>query len=338
MRGGLVARLVDDARRAAVEETAPSLDAAIAASADVWFCHDSATAAALLERRDRRPIWLFQHAPFSLAFYQAWCWAVPEWDWRDVNELPDVRELTSWETDVWSRVDRFLLPCEDALDEVARLDPHCAALKPSVEYILTGARAREAASHAGDRGAQRARWGFGAEPVGLFIGNNQPYRGLDALLAGLNQLSPSDAPGVVALAGPDPHMLPPHPRLRALGRVSDVAALLDAVDFVINVNRFSLFDLSTIEAVEAGRPLLLHDTGGNRTFRALGAGCVMIADLDPATVGDGLRGMFGLSAEERQALGDQSRRCYDHHLTLEHFWRRHAALYAHAGADRVAVS
>ena len=174
----------------------------------------------------------------------------------------------------------------------------------------------------------RAHWGFGPEPVGLYLGANQPYRGFDALAAGLAQLTSRDAAGVIAVAGPDPDSLPSHPRLRPLGRVNDVAGLLDAVDFVVNTNRFSLFDLSTIEAVEAGKPLLMHAVGGNKTFRQLGAGCVMIDDLAPDTVASGLRTMFTLPAGDRDALGRASRACYERHLTLAHFWRGHSDLYA----------
>ena len=67
-----------------------------------------------------------------------------------------------------------------------------------------------------------------------------------------------------------------HPRLHQLGVVRDVTDLLDAIDVVVNVNRFSLFDLSTIEAAAAGLPMLLHATGGNLAFKRLGAGAVMI--------------------------------------------------------------
>ena len=132
---------------------------------------------------------------------------------------------------------------------------------------------------------------------------------------------------MIAVAGPAPESLPRHPRLRALGRVADVASLLRAVDFVVNVNRFSLFDLSTIEAVEAGRPLLLHATGGNRTFRDLGAGCVMIPDLAPETVARGLTEMLSLPPERRDELGRASRACYEEHLTPAHLWTRHLDLY-----------
>ena len=325
--GGPIDRVMADARRALVEETAASVAQARQSDADVWFCHDSATAAHLLEQPDRRQVWLFQHAPFPLAFYQTWCWGVPEWDWRHVAQLRDVSRWTSWETSVWKRVDRFVLPCPEALEELVRIDEDAASLSTTADYVLTGARVRATDAPTRARDELRAQWGFGPEPVGLYLGANQPYRGFDTLVAGLDQLTGRDAAGIIAVAGPEPDSLPSHPRLRPLGRVSDVAGLLDAVDFVVNVNRFSLFDLSTIEAVEAGKPLLMHAVGGNKTFKALGAGCVMIDDLAPGTVARGLRAMFTLPAGDREALGRASRACYEHHLTLAHFWRGHSDLY-----------
>jgi glycosyltransferase involved in cell wall biosynthesis len=108
--------------------------------------------------------------------------------------------------------------------------------------------------------------------------------------------------------------------------------LLAAVDALINVNRLSLFDLSTIEALEAGRPLLLSPVGGNRTFRDLGAGCVMLDGLDPAAIARGLATCFQMTGSAKDELGRRSRACYDAHLTLRHLRDRHLAAYdaAHA--------
>ena len=110
--------------------------------------------------------------------------------------------------------------------------------------------------------------------------------------------------------------------------------MTDAVDFVVNVNVFSLFDLSTIEAAEAGRPMLLHGTGGNLRFEKLGVGCVMMSDLEVSTVAAGLETLFTMSVDRRRALGEASRAAYDAHLTLAHFWRAHTALYGAAEGRR----
>jgi hypothetical protein len=115
--------------------------------------------------------------------------------------------------------------------------------------------------------------------------------------------------------------------MRALGRVDDVAALFASVDFLINVNRFSLFDLSTIEATEAGKPLLLHAVGGNRAFERLGAGCMMLRDLEPPTIATGLAHVASLEESMLLSLGRQSRECWERQLTPRHMWERHLALY-----------
>jgi len=171
-----------------------------------------------------------------------------------------------------------------------------------------------------------------------FLGSLQPYRGFDALVAGLDRLADATAlPGTIAVAGPPPDSVPVHDRLRALGPVDDVSSLLAAVDFVVSVNRFSLFDLSLIEALEAGRMLLLHDTGGNRAFRALGAGCVSIPNLTPASVAAGLEQCFSMRQSEIDQLGRLSRACYEAHLTPAHFARHHLALYDRAARTHSAA-
>jgi len=165
----------------------------------------------------------------------------------------------------------------------------------------------------------------------LFLGNREPYRGLDRLLAGLDALCDRRiVPGCVAIAGPDPQYVRGHDRVRPLGHVRDVATLFTAADFVINVNRFSLFDLSLIEAVEAGKPLLLHATGGNRTFLRLGAGCEMLPDLESSTIASGIERMFTLSPAALTSYGEHSRRCYEQHLTPAAFRAAHERLYASA--------
>ena len=307
--------------------TAASVDRARRWGADVLFCHESPAADhALAHRSPGQQVWLLLHAPMPLALYLVWNWGVPEKDWRDVMAFPDVRRWTTWELDVWRRVDRLIIPCAEAFDELVRIAPAADCLRSRLTLLLSGASAHR------DPGpalvtARRRQLGLPVEtPIALFLGNAQPYRGLDALMAGAESL-PNDVEGIVAVAGPQKDALTRSRRVRPLGPVTDVGGLLDAVDFVVNVNRFSLLDLSTIEALETAKPVLLHAVGGNRTFAQLGAGCVMMDDLSPDAIAGGLRRMFALRAGERDALGRQSRRCYEAHLTPAHLWDRHAALY-----------
>ena len=334
---GHIERVMTGALASFAVEAQESVTRALGARVDVLFCHDTAMAERLLERRAAgQQVWLKIHNPMPLALYLTWNWGVPERDWRDVMAFPDVRRWTEWEIDVWRALDRLILPCPEALEELVRIEPAVALVTTPISWLLSGASAAGAASQA-NRAALRRAWRLPIDvPVGLYLGNHQAYRGLDALVAAAQELDAHAPAGFIAIAGPPPEIVPQHPRLCALGHVADVGGLLTAVDFVINVNRFSLFDLSTIEAVEAAKPLLLHATGGNKTFQRLGAGAEMLADLDRTAVAAGLCRLFAMSDRERAALAAASRRCYDAHLTRAHLWARHQALYAggHAGPPR----
>lgn len=329
--GGAIDALLTASMQMVCTEAADSIRTALASDVDVLFAHDPGVAERLLDlRRPGQQVWSMMHAPMPVGLDLAWAWGIPEWDWKDIAALPDTNRWMRWELGVCSAVDRLITPCPEAAAEIARADPRFAAL--SFDYVLTGA-AGPARAFAHETKAQlRRHWQLPAGvPVGLFIGAPLPYRGLDVLLDAVTGL-PASVPGIIAVAGPPRERVRRHARVRALGPVRDVADLLHAVDFVVNVNRFNLFDLSTIEAAEAGRPMLLHATGGNLRFQQIGLGCVMLADLEPATVACGLENLFTMSDARRAELGDASRRCYEQHLTPEHLWRGHAALYDRASS------
>jgi glycosyltransferase involved in cell wall biosynthesis len=329
---GAIGSLVAASLQQMCLDAAPSIDAALASPADVLFAHDAAVAERLLQRRrPGRQVWLFIHTPMPLALYLAWSWGVPERCWEDLMVLPDTDRWSAWEIDVCSRVDRLVFPCEEAAGELARADPRFGSLARA-DMVLTGGSG-PARRFPLERARQlRDRFGLPTGvPLGLYLGSAQPYRGLDALVEGV-RLLPRGISGAVVVAGPPPDAVARHRRIIALGPVGDVADLLQAVDFVVNVNRFSLFDLSAIEAAEAGRPMLLHATGGNRRLAALGAGAVMLKDLEPATVSAGLAELFSAPHDELLALSARSRRCWEQHLRPEHLWQRHTELYDRAAA------
>ena len=342
--GGVVDRMMQRITADVCADARSSLETALA-HADVVFTHDPFSAEpALTARRGGQQVWMMCHAVTPMALYAAWSWALPEADWRDLLAYPDVRSWIEWELDIWSRVDRVILPCAEAADTFRPIDPRFADILDRAEYVLSGASAPARASGGADpttRGADPTARGADligprkpGERVGLYLGSPEPYRGFDALLGGV-ELLPHDVKLTIAVAGPDRSKVPAHPAFRALGRVEDVAALLASVDFLINVNRFSLFDLSTIEAAEAGKPLMLHAVGGNRAFDGIGAGCVMLRDLEPRVIAECLTTMARLDASELADLGRKSRACWERELTPTHMWERHLALYDRFSAARV---
>ena len=335
--GGLVDRMLRDIATDTCAESQASL--AASSRADVIFTHDTFSAeAALRQRAGSQQVWMMCHGVTPIVLYAVWSWGIPEADWRSFLDYPDVRTWIDWELDVWSRVDRLVFPCPEATDSFRVIDSRFDSLADRAQIVLSGAAAPVSAAVSGaDRSTSGADL-LGPRPagtrVGLYLGSAEPYRGFDALLAAAEILSPR-VNLAIAIAGPPPSKVPQHPLVRALGRVDDVAQLFASVDFLINVNRFSLFDLSTIEATEAGKPLLLHAVGGNRAFERLGAGCVMLRDLEPATLAAGLAHVASREQSTLLALGRQSRECWERQLTPRHMWERHLALYDVAARARL---
>jgi glycosyltransferase involved in cell wall biosynthesis len=335
--GGAIDMLLRASAQSVCTESAASINASRSSGADVLFTHEAPVAEQLLaDRQPGQQVWLMMHSPIPTGLYLAWSFGIPEWDWTEIAQLPDVSRWTQWEVDVCRRVDRLITACPEAVAELVRADARFAALS-SIDYVLTGAAGPARRFPDETVAALRRRWQLPErEPIGLFLGNAQPYRGLDVLCAAAAAL-PASVPGTIVVAGPAPESIPSNPRIRALGMVRDVSDLLHAADFVINVNRFNLFDLSTIEAAEAGRPMLLHATGGNLRFQQLGLGCRMLADIAPATIAEGLADLFTMNEAARHDLGAASRRCYEQHLTPAHLWSRHVELYDRPASVRSGV-
>jgi len=328
--GGKVDEMMSGSWSAMEADVAASVATAVAANTDVLFAHDAAAAeTALAQRQPHQQVWLFLHTPMPLALYLTWCWGVPEREWQEVAQLPDVLSWNARELGVIGRVDKVVMPCPESVDELVKGDRRFATALSRVEFLMTGAAAPPRQWPDLSRTELRHRCGLpAAEPVGLYIGNAQPYRGFDRLLDAVRAMpSRADVPGIVAVAGPAIDTLPLIGRVKALGPVRHIADLLAASDFVINVNRFSLFDLSTIEALDLGCPLVLHAVGGNLTFKRLGAGAAMIPDLGARSIADALTGAFQWTTAERAARAAESRHCYGEHVSLRHLRDRHVALY-----------
>ena len=323
-RGGVIDELLTRAARDALELCRPSFDA----PADIYFVHDVFAVEATKAKVGSGEVWLMIHSPMPMGLYLAWNWGHPELPWEEIAAFPDVRRWIEKELETWRLVDRVVLPCPEALEELVRVDPRFADASATLEYLLTGS----SAVGPGSSNDSRDR-----ELVGLFLGSNQAYRGLDVLFQAVALLPDRRSlPGQLLLAGPDPDSTPSHPRVRKLGPVEDVPALLASVDFLVNTNRFSLFDLSNIEAAAAGKPLLLHAVGGNKALARLGAGCRLFEPLTPEALAKGLVEMFSVSPDRLAAQGVKSRECYERHLTAKAMWLRHLELYDKA-ESRIAV-
>ena len=297
-----------------------------ARDADVLVAHEPAVAERLIERR--RPgqqVWLMMHAPMPFAPRYGMELGRARVGLEAGGDVPDTRTLDPvGARRLRARVDRLITPCSEA---VARAGARRSPLRATVVRLrLTGAAGRRQYSPTRPAAASGPLAAADSMCRSACFWAPAPYRGLDLLMEAVG-----DAARVHSRRRRDCRAAPRQSaaRIRAfarLGVVPEITDLLRAVDFVVNVNRFSLFDLSTIEAAEAGRPMLLHSTGGNRRFAQLGVGCVLVDDVDAGVIARGLSDLFTMSVSERGRLGSASRACYEAHLRPSLLLARHRAL------------
>ncbi|MBD5788313.1 glycosyltransferase family 29 protein [Cellulosimicrobium terreum] len=96
-------------------------------------------------------------------------------------------------------------------------------------------------------------------------------------------------------------------------------ALLDLADYYVMLHRNSIFDLATLEAMRAGKALILSPVGGNVEVDL--DGNVLFVTED--TIDDACR---VLETRDRVAWGERNRRVFEQHFSLEHFAGRYRAM------------
>ncbi|WP_203136365.1 glycosyltransferase family 29 protein [Microbacterium sp. JZ31] len=93
-------------------------------------------------------------------------------------------------------------------------------------------------------------------------------------------------------------------------------ALLDYADYYVMMHRNSIFDLATLEAMRAGKALILSPVGGNPEVN-LDDNVAFVSEetLDDAAAELGRR--------DRRGWGERNRLVFEEHFSLEHFAERY---------------
>src|SRR5436190_232906 len=139
--GGLIDGMLGRIRAEVTAESDPSLVSALA-HADVIFTHEPFSAeAALARKRPDQQVWMMCHGVMPMALYAVWSWGIPEADWESLVGYADVRTWTDWELDVWTRVDRLILPCPEAGESFRTIDPRFNRVLDGATLLLSGAAA-----------------------------------------------------------------------------------------------------------------------------------------------------------------------------------------------------
>jgi glycosyltransferase involved in cell wall biosynthesis len=96
-------------------------------------------------------------------------------------------------------------------------------------------------------------------------------------------------------------------------------ALLDHADFYVMMQRKSIFDLATLEAMRGGKPLVLSPVGGNVEVD-LNNNVVFVTE---DTMDDACRDIV---SRDRLEWGERNRAVYDKHFSVAHFADRYRAM------------
>ncbi|MGC5168495.1 glycosyltransferase family 29 protein [Luteimicrobium sp. DT211] len=96
-------------------------------------------------------------------------------------------------------------------------------------------------------------------------------------------------------------------------------ALLDYADYYVMLHRSSIFDLATLEAMRAGKALVLSPVGGNLEVDLDGN----VLFVDDATIDDACR---VIESRDAVAWGERNRRVFEDHFSLAHFAERYRAM------------
>jgi glycosyltransferase involved in cell wall biosynthesis len=100
-------------------------------------------------------------------------------------------------------------------------------------------------------------------------------------------------------------------------------ALLDYADYYVMMHRNAIFDLATLEAMRAGKALILSPVGGNLEVDL--ASNVLF--VDEGTIQDACR---VIQTRDRRMWGERNRAVFEEHFSLDRFTERyHRMLDAH---------
>jgi glycosyltransferase involved in cell wall biosynthesis len=171
-----------------------------------------------------------------------------------------------------------------------------------------------------ERSARRRALNVGAdEIVCLFVGRLSLEKGLMDLLEAWRLAQPAD--GVLVIAGPDMvnNAWDAGPSARAfvhrhqlggsvkfIGASSDVPAILQAADVLVQPSHFEAQGLSAVEALACGVPVIATAVGGLKDFVVDGVNGRLVSPRDPAALSAAIRELV-LNRQLRERLAASAR-------------------------------
>ena len=126
-------------------------------------------------------------------------------------------------------------------------------------------------------------------------------------------------------------------RVRFLGFRTDIPAVLQAVDIVVQASHREGLGNTLLEAMAAARPVLASAVGGIVDVVLPGETGELVPPRDPAAIARSLGGLFS-DAEKRRVYGENGRRRVDREFRLERETEEWCRLFAHLARARGCTS
>lgn len=187
------------------------------------------------------------------------------------------------------------------------------------------------------RRAIRAELGLGAEFAWLLVGRFQPVKDHCTMLRAFARVCAMNSSSQLLLAGDGPleaemtelaHALGIAPRVRFLGRRTDIPALMNAADACVLSSIYEAMPLVLLEAAATGLPAVATDVGGNCDVVLDGVTGYLTPAREPETLAQAMLRLAALPEAERAAMGKRAREHVAAKYRFEGIVERWENLYA----------
>jgi glycosyltransferase involved in cell wall biosynthesis len=216
----------------------------------------------------------------------------------------DVVWTQSAERRAFARADVCVFPNKEArviYDPIMEKETH-------VEYLLSGCQ------------QMKSRYNLPLDPKYsylLYLGRRNTIKGFDVALEAFKRAYGKDNNlRLILIGGGDPVA---HPGVLDIGRSEEAGSWLAACDYMVNSNRQSYFDLSVMEALSLGTPLIVACTTGHQFYaRVNSSGIIPLPAADIELFEKAFLSNRKKRTENLQACAD-NRKLYRDQLSSEQY-------------------
>ncbi|MCJ0742445.1 glycosyltransferase [Pedobacter montanisoli] len=187
---------------------------------------------------------------------QAHCPELPSEEGRSLGfDQEKIKEIINAEQSAFNRADILVFPNEHILPIYSSL----INKNSQIEYILSGAKASD----------NLKSYPLAEQKINLlYIGRRNKIKGFDLLLDTFKMVSKERSDLNLIVVGKGEDVTNHDLGIYDVGFSSTPNNWFNSVDYIINTNRQSYFDLSIIEALSTGTPIIMSNNFGHKYFES----------------------------------------------------------------------